>query len=116
MTTSPTTTSEDKVRVPPDELRSLFLFEHLDDDQLAWVCEHGDVVAVPGGHELVTEGDPAECFYVLLTGALVSLVGTHLHTFDSLPERAVTALREAGLSPDAALLTLLPNGSLTSTR
>ena len=29
-----TTTSDDKVRIPPDELRGLFLFEHLDDDQL----------------------------------------------------------------------------------
>jgi signal transduction histidine kinase len=57
--------------VSTDELRGLFLFEHLDDEQLAWVREHGDVVAVPAGHELVTEGDPAECFYVLLTGAIV---------------------------------------------
>ena len=75
MTTSPTTSLTSKpdtpVRVPPDELRGLFLFEHLDDEQLAWVCEHSDVVAVPAGHELVTEGDPAECFYVLLTGAIV---------------------------------------------
>jgi len=64
-------TAETARRVPPDELRSLFLFEHLDDEQLTWVCEHSDVVAVPAGHELVTEGDPAECFYVLLTGAIV---------------------------------------------
>ena len=47
---------------------------------------------------------------VTRSGALVSLVGTHLHTFDSLPERAVTALREAGLFPDAVLLT---DGRLT---
>ena len=66
-----TTTSDTARRIPPDELRSLFLFEHLDDDQLAWVCQHGDVVDVPAGHEMVTEGDPAECFYVLLSGALV---------------------------------------------
>jgi signal transduction histidine kinase len=58
-------------RIPPDELRGLFLFEHLDDDQLRWVCEHSDVVDVPAGHELVTEGNPAECFYVLLRGALI---------------------------------------------
>ncbi len=66
-----TTTSDDKVRIPPEELRGLFLFEHLDDDQLRWVCENSDVVEVPGGQELVVEGDPAECFYVLLTGAIV---------------------------------------------
>jgi len=58
-------------RIPPEELRELFLFEHLDDEQLAWVGEHGDVVDVPAGHELTTEGAPAECFYVLLRGALV---------------------------------------------
>jgi signal transduction histidine kinase len=58
-------------RVPPEELRELFLFEHLDDEQLAWVCKHADVVDVPAGHELCSEGAPAECFYVLLSGALV---------------------------------------------
>ena len=47
---------------------------------------------------------------VTRSGALVSLVGTHLHTFASLPERAAAALREAGLSPDAVLLT---DGRLT---
>jgi signal transduction histidine kinase len=60
-----------KRRIPPDELRGLFLFEHLGDDQLAWVCEHSDVIDVAAGEELCTEGDPAECFFVLLTGALV---------------------------------------------
>ena len=60
-----------ETRVPPAELRELFLFERLDDDQLAWVCEHGDVVDVPAGHELTTEGDHAECFFVLLRGGLV---------------------------------------------
>jgi signal transduction histidine kinase len=63
------TTTEKKI--PPDELRSLFLFEHLEDEQLAWICEHSDVVEVPAGHELTTEGSPADCFYVLLSGALV---------------------------------------------
>ena len=47
---------------------------------------------------------------VTRSGALVSLVGTHLHTFASLPEQAAAALREAGLSPDAVLLT---DGRLT---
>jgi signal transduction histidine kinase len=60
-----------KRRIPPDELRGLFLFEHLDDEQLSWVCEHSDVVDVPAGEDLVVEGNPAECFYVLLRGALV---------------------------------------------
>ena len=29
-----------------DELRSLFLFEKLTDDQLSWLCEHGRVEVV----------------------------------------------------------------------
>ncbi|MCV2487800.1 ATP-binding protein [Geodermatophilus sp. YIM 151500] len=57
-------------RLGPAELRELFLFEDLDDDQLAWVAEHGDVVGCPAGTALYREGEPAECFYVLLEGAL----------------------------------------------
>ena len=71
--TTETTPTETVRRVPPDELRELFLFEHLDDEQLRWVCEHSDVVDIPAGQELTAEGDPAECFYVLLSGALVML-------------------------------------------
>jgi signal transduction histidine kinase len=52
-----------------DELRTLFLFEKLTDDQLRWLCEHGHVdLADPG--PVFTEGAPATCFYVLLEGTL----------------------------------------------
>ena len=54
----------------PDELRRLFLFEKLTDDQLAWLCRHGHVEQVEPGM-LYTEGEPAENLYVLLDGALV---------------------------------------------
>ncbi|MGH4026358.1 MAG: ATP-binding protein [Pseudonocardiaceae bacterium] len=61
-----------------DELRKLFLFADLTPEQLRWVSEHSDVVTVPEGRDVVTEGEPAECFYVLLAGtvALTRLVGT----------------------------------------
>jgi signal transduction histidine kinase len=64
-------------RLTPDELRGLFLFENLDGDQLAWVAENGDVVNRPAGSEVSVEGEPAECFFVLLEGTLsmVRLVG-----------------------------------------
>jgi signal transduction histidine kinase len=64
-------------RLTPDELRGLFLFEKLDSDQLAWVAENGDVVDRPAGSEVSVEGEPAECFFVLLEGTLsmVRLVG-----------------------------------------
>lgn len=54
----------------PAQLRELFLFEDLTEDQLAWVAEIGDVVTHRAGETVVAEGDPAECFYVLLSGTL----------------------------------------------
>ena len=54
----------------PAELRELFLFADLTDEQLAWVAGNADVVAVAAGDDIVTEGDPATCFHVLLSGTL----------------------------------------------
>jgi signal transduction histidine kinase len=53
-----------------DELRTLFLFEKLADDQLQWLCERGHVELIPAG-PVYAEGAPADCFYVLLEGAVV---------------------------------------------
>ena len=57
-------------RLPADELRGLFLFEDLDEEQLAWVAANGDVVDCPAGTDVSVEGEPAECFFVLLEGTL----------------------------------------------
>ena len=57
-------------RLAPDELRGLFLFADLDDAQLRWVAEAGDVVSHPAGTAVSVEGEPAECFHVLLSGTL----------------------------------------------
>jgi signal transduction histidine kinase len=54
----------------PEELRSLFLFEQLTDEQVDWLCHEGHVEVIPPG-PVFTEGDPATCFYVLLEGTLV---------------------------------------------
>ena len=54
----------------PDELRTLFLFEKLTDDQLDWLCREGHVERVEPG-PLYAEGEPAEKLYVLLDGTLV---------------------------------------------
>ncbi|MEJ3744593.1 ATP-binding protein [Actinomycetes bacterium KLBMP 9797] len=56
--------------ITKDELRSLFLFEKLDDDQLQWIVDHGTVVEYPVGQPIYTEGEPATCFVVLLGGAI----------------------------------------------
>ncbi|BBG03515.1 MULTISPECIES: ATP-binding protein [Pseudonocardia] len=54
----------------PDELRTLFLFEKLTDQQLWALCEWGRVeVHQPG--PVYTEGDPATCFFVLIEGTVV---------------------------------------------
>ncbi|MDY6995651.1 MAG: ATP-binding protein [Actinomycetota bacterium] len=51
------------------ELRSLFLFESLSDEQVDRLCRNGSTVHAPEG-PLVREGDPATCFYVLLDGEI----------------------------------------------
>jgi signal transduction histidine kinase len=55
----------------PAELRTLFLFEKLTDEQLATLCRVGRVQLIPTG-PVFAEGDPATCFYVLLSGTLVT--------------------------------------------
>ena len=54
-----------------EDLRGLFLFERLSDDQLDWLIEHGEVVTRKAGETVTAEGDPATCFYVLLSGTLL---------------------------------------------
>ena len=52
-----------------DELRTLFLFEHLSDDRLVWLCENGRIERHQPGF-VYREGAPASCFYVLLDGSI----------------------------------------------
>ncbi|MBU2662730.1 cyclic nucleotide-binding domain-containing protein [Actinoplanes bogorensis] len=72
------TDTSDEVRLVPcepgqltnDELRTLFLFEKLTDDQLTWISEHGCTMHMPAGGVVIREGDPADQFFVLLTGTI----------------------------------------------
>ncbi|MDT4924520.1 MAG: hypothetical protein QOG01_2233 [Pseudonocardiales bacterium] len=59
----------DKVICDVDELRSLFLFEKLSDEQLEWLCARGQVESHEPGI-VVQQGEPATCFYVLLEGTI----------------------------------------------
>jgi signal transduction histidine kinase len=63
-------TSAEPLSCSVDELRTLFLFEKLDDDQLQWLCERGHAELIPAG-PVYAEGDAATCFYVLLEGTVV---------------------------------------------
>jgi signal transduction histidine kinase len=66
----------DELSCDVDELRTLFLFEKLSDEQLGWLCREGHVEVIDAGWVL-REGEPAESFYILLDGAvaLYRLVG-----------------------------------------
>jgi signal transduction histidine kinase len=54
----------------PGELRTLFLFEKLTDEQLSRLCAEGHVEIIEPG-QVFREGDPAECLYVLIEGTVV---------------------------------------------
>ncbi|WP_163510957.1 ATP-binding protein [Fodinicola acaciae] len=53
-----------------DELRTLFLFEKLSEEQLDWIAEHGTVRSYAAGATVAQEGEPSTCFFVLLSGTL----------------------------------------------
>ena len=50
------------------ELRGCFLFESLTDDQIEWLVRHGTVETHGPGAKVYDEGEPAESFFVLLSG------------------------------------------------
>jgi signal transduction histidine kinase len=64
-------------KLTADDLRELFLFEHLSDEQLDWLVAHGHVESRTAGTPVVTEGETATCFFVLLDGtvALSRMIG-----------------------------------------
>jgi signal transduction histidine kinase len=51
-----------------DELKSVFLFESLTDEQLEWLADHGSVESHEAGVVVYEQGEVAEFFYVLLEG------------------------------------------------
>ncbi len=55
----------------PQEIRRLFLFESLTEDQLDWLSRQGRVEHRASGETVFTEGEPATCFFVLLEGTVV---------------------------------------------
>jgi CRP-like cAMP-binding protein/Zn-dependent protease len=50
------------------ELRELPVFRGLDASQLHDVLEHGGWITVPPGSQVVTEGDPGDAFYAVVSG------------------------------------------------
>ena len=54
----------------PDELRTLFLFESLTDEQLDYLSSHGTVESYPAGATVFAEAEPATRLVVLLSGSV----------------------------------------------
>ncbi|MFC3762850.1 ATP-binding protein [Tenggerimyces flavus] len=53
-----------------EDLRTLFLFESLDEEQLDWIMEHAEVKEYDEGDTVASEGKTGDWFYVLLSGTL----------------------------------------------
>ncbi len=58
------------VSVSIEELRSLFLFESLTEEQLTWLAERGELRTYAAGAVVCREGEPGTHLFVLLDGAL----------------------------------------------
>jgi signal transduction histidine kinase len=55
-----------------DELRGLFLFEKLTDEQLTWIAERSQVRTFDEGATVHRQGEPAEALWILIEGSLRS--------------------------------------------
>src|ERR1700730_13302317 len=58
------------MKASAEELRPLFLFEHLNDEQLAWLSAEGTIRDYAAGELICAEGDFAEFLFVLLDGEI----------------------------------------------
>lgn len=67
-------------KLTPNQLVRLFLFEELDDGQLAWIAHHGHVERYRAGRTVYREGEPGLSFFVLLAGTIT--LSRHLHGSD----------------------------------
>jgi signal transduction histidine kinase len=57
-------------RVDVEELRPLFLFEELREEQLEWLAERSQIRAYDTGAVVYREGEPSEALWVLLDGGV----------------------------------------------
>jgi signal transduction histidine kinase len=53
-----------------DELRTLFLFESLGDEDLQWIADHAEVRVFDGDAVVFAQGEVSDALYVLLDGGL----------------------------------------------
>ena len=97
-------------RLAPEELQTLFLFEKLNDEQLAWLAGRGRVVEYQAGATIHAEGKPASCLFVLLSGTLAMhsrVQGGEIELFRSDYRGSYTGAFDAYL-PDRGVPKLYP--------
>jgi hypothetical protein len=89
-----------------DELRGLFLFESLTDEQIEQLVAIGEEVTFEAGTLLFREGEPADIFWVLLEGRVELLRRTDQGTapLNVMDRPGVWAGGFAAWSPSAAYL------------
>ena len=105
------------MRTTTDQLRTLFLFESLADEQLAWLAERGEVRVFEAGSTVFAEGEPAEALWVLLDGGLCMsrLLNGEMVTVIESTSRGVYAgatrayVEEAGAPYGATVVTTAPS-------
>ncbi len=51
-----------------DCLRTVPLFQHLPEEKLAWIADHGEKVELEAGDVIARQGDPPDGFYVVMEG------------------------------------------------
>ena len=71
-------------RLDPAEIKKLFLFESLNDEQLQWLSEEGYVKHFEPG-PVFAEGDEATCCFVLLDGMLTMIKLSHGQQIETTP-------------------------------
>jgi signal transduction histidine kinase len=57
-------------RIDIEELRTLFLFEALSDEQLQWIADRTEIRTFDSGTVICREGAPAEALWVMLDGRI----------------------------------------------
>jgi CRP-like cAMP-binding protein len=102
-----------------DELRTLFLFEQLTDEQLAWIAERAEVRTFDEGVVVYREGEPATHLFILLAGRLQVLrmiSGENVEMLHTEHRGAYAGAIRAYVEPDAdygqTLVTTRPSSFL----
>ena len=60
----------EEVKLTLETLQQMYMFQHLQLEELIRVMEHAEVEEVPSGKLICKEGEPGDCLYLILRGQL----------------------------------------------